>query len=351
MNVDGRRVELALNGYQIRIGLDPFSFAITRTDSGRLIMELETEQVAGDFITPPLGFRRAGKTSEPFLSWRIHNSDRFFGLGEKFNKVEKSSTRATIWSSDTAGTNTTDLVVQKHPAAPLHGRLESDAAHDLPLLLGDRHVLLHRRLLPLRRTTSWTPLSFSRRRSRASSAGTRSSPDARPIPPLWAFGVWMSRCAYTSRAQVETVLTRLRAEQIPCDVVHLDPTWMRTHYYFKLGVDACDFVKKRRELPGLPRHARELEGAGVSPPASGSIPTCRKASRSMKKPKPKVTFCARRTAASPGSNTASRWAWSISPTREAKAWWKGKLEGVDRRRRRGVQARLRRPRVRGFPRL
>jgi alpha-D-xyloside xylohydrolase len=59
----------------------------------------------------------------------------------------------------------------------------------------------------------------------------------------------MSRCAYTSRAQVEAVLTRLRAEQIPCDVVHLDPMWMRTHYYFKLGVDACDFVRNDEAFP------------------------------------------------------------------------------------------------------
>jgi alpha-D-xyloside xylohydrolase len=25
------------------------------------------------------------------------------------------------------------------------------------------------------------------------------------------------------------------------DVVHLDPAWLKTHYYYKIGVDACDF--------------------------------------------------------------------------------------------------------------
>ena len=247
MKVDGARAELALNGYQIRIGLDPFSFAICEP-SGRQILELETEKVAGDFVTPPLGFRRAGQTIEPFLSWRIHNADRFFGFGEKFNKVEKSSTRATIWSSDTAGTNTTDLAYKSIPL------LHCTAGWSLML-----HTTFR---------SFWEVGTFSY------TAGSCLSQDDRldafiflaptlkgligkyseltgrtAIPPLWAFGVWMSRCAYTSRAQVDAVLTRLRAEQIPCDVVHLDPQWMRTHYYFKLGVDACDFVRNDESFP------------------------------------------------------------------------------------------------------
>jgi alpha-D-xyloside xylohydrolase len=46
-------------------------------------------------------------------------------------------------------------------------------------------------------------------------------------PPKWSFGVWMSRLGYESRDHLESVATRLRAEEIPCDVIHLDPFWMR----------------------------------------------------------------------------------------------------------------------------
>jgi alpha-D-xyloside xylohydrolase len=259
MKIDGPRAELALDGYQIRIGLDPFSFAI-REPSGRQIMELETEQVAGDFVTAPLGFRRAGQTTEPFISWRIHNSDRFFGLGEKFNKVEKTSTRATIWSSDTAGTNTTDL---SYKSIPL---LHCTAGWSLML-----HTT-YRSFWEVG-TFSYTDGSCLSQDDRLDAflflaptlkglIGRYSELTGRTaVPPLWAFGVWMSRCAYTSRAQVETVLNRLRAEQIPCDVVHLDPNWMRNHYYFKLGVDACDFERDEEAFPdlrGALAHWREM---------------------------------------------------------------------------------------------
>jgi len=250
MKIEALRADLTVNGYQIRIGLDPFSFAIL-DPAGRQIMELETERVAGSFITPPLGFRLTGTAAEPFLSWRIHNTDRFFGLGEKFNKVEKTSTRATIWASDTAGTNTTDLAYKSIPL------LHCTAGWSL---------LLHTTYRSFWEigTFSYTAGSCLTQDDKLDAflflaptlkglIGQYSDLTGRTaVPPLWAFGVWMSRCAYRSRAEVEAVLTRLRAEHIPCDVVHLDPLWMRTHYYFKLGVDACDFVRNETDFPDFP---------------------------------------------------------------------------------------------------
>jgi alpha-D-xyloside xylohydrolase len=47
-----------------------------------------------------------------------------------------------------------------------------------------------------------------------------------PCPPTWSFGLWMSRAGYESREEVEDVATRLREEEIPCDVLHFDPQWM-----------------------------------------------------------------------------------------------------------------------------
>jgi len=69
------------------------------------------------------------------------------------------------------------------------------------------------------------------------------------MPPRWALGMWMSRCQYESREEVEEVVGRLRQEEIPCDVIHLDPKWMETHYYFKIGVDACDFHWNEESFP------------------------------------------------------------------------------------------------------
>ncbi|TME20487.1 MAG: glycoside hydrolase family 31 protein, partial [Chloroflexi bacterium] len=49
------------------------------------------------------------------------------------------------------------------------------------------------------------------------------------VPPDWSFGFWISRWGYRNRDEVMTVARRMREEKIPCDVIHIDPYWMRYH--------------------------------------------------------------------------------------------------------------------------
>jgi alpha-D-xyloside xylohydrolase len=49
------------------------------------------------------------------------------------------------------------------------------------------------------------------------------------VPPDWSFGFWISRWGYRNRDEVMTVARRMRAEKVPCDVIHVDPYWMRYH--------------------------------------------------------------------------------------------------------------------------
>ena len=50
------------------------------------------------------------------------------------------------------------------------------------------------------------------------------------MPPLWSFGIWMSRMTYFSADEVEAICERLRSEHYPCDVIHLDTGWFRTDW-------------------------------------------------------------------------------------------------------------------------
>jgi alpha-D-xyloside xylohydrolase len=50
------------------------------------------------------------------------------------------------------------------------------------------------------------------------------------MPPLWSFGTWMSRMTYFSEEEVNTICKRLRKEDYPCDVIHLDTGWFRTDW-------------------------------------------------------------------------------------------------------------------------
>ena len=50
------------------------------------------------------------------------------------------------------------------------------------------------------------------------------------MPPLWSFGTWMSRMTYFSAEEVEGICDRLRKEDYPCDVIHLDTGWFKTDW-------------------------------------------------------------------------------------------------------------------------
>jgi alpha-D-xyloside xylohydrolase len=57
-----------------------------------------------------------------------------------------------------------------------------------------------------------------------------------PVPPLWSFGLWMSRITYKSEDEVRDVAAKLRQHRIPSDVIHLDTGWFeqdwRSDYKF-----------------------------------------------------------------------------------------------------------------------
>jgi alpha-D-xyloside xylohydrolase len=63
-----------------------------------------------------------------------------------------------------------------------------------------------------------------------------------PLPPLWSFGLWMSRFSYRSQKEVKTIASRIRENNIPCDVIHIDAGW------FKNGIN-CDYEFCKENFP------------------------------------------------------------------------------------------------------
>lgn len=241
---------------------NPFSLRILDRATERTIFATEHYPLAGKPLVGALGFRQRMETPgsgapqatpQPYLSWKTHNRERFFGLGEKWNKVEKSSTRATVWASDTCGSNSNDLSYKS-----------------IPYLLSSRGwgLFLHSGY-----RSFWEVGAFSYVSGSCASEDDKldaffffgpeddyktlieryTALTGRPRPvPDWALGLWMSRCQYADAAEAEAAMHGLRERGIPADVINLDPKWMRKHWYFEIGVDACDFVRNETGFPDLP---------------------------------------------------------------------------------------------------
>ena len=71
------------------------------------------------------------------------------------------------------------------------------------------------------------------------------------LPPLWSFGLWMSRNSYTSWEVVDEIAAQVRAHDIPCDVLHLDTAWFNRDWN-------CDLRFSEERFPDPQTHLAAL---------------------------------------------------------------------------------------------
>ncbi len=232
--------ELRVEGAILRLGRAAFSLDLVREDGTR-VFQVDTGKLAGSHVGGPIGFRTPqGGTPQAYLGWLIGNRDRYYGLGEKWNAVEKTGTRSTVWCSDTCGSNSNDMAYKPLPlihcdqgwSLLLHSTFRSHWEIGTFSYINGSVLVEDERLDLL----LWTGRDLKEQ------IATYATLTGRPaMPPKWAFGTWMSRCQYMNQGEAEEAMRGLRERGIPADVIHLDPMWMPRHYYFKIGVDACDF--------------------------------------------------------------------------------------------------------------
>ncbi|MFW5973098.1 MAG: TIM-barrel domain-containing protein, partial [Bacteroidota bacterium] len=72
-----------------------------------------------------------------------------------------------------------------------------------------------------------------------------------PVPPLWSFGLWMSRITYDSEEQVRTVARQLREYEIPADVLHIDTGWFSVDWQNDFEFDDERFPTPRQMVSDL----------------------------------------------------------------------------------------------------
>jgi alpha-D-xyloside xylohydrolase len=75
------------------------------------------------------------------------------------------------------------------------------------------------------------------------------------MPPLWSFGTWMSRMTYFSAQEVNEICNRMRKEDFPCDVIHLDTGWFETDWL-------CEWKFNDERFPNPPQFIQKLKEKG-----------------------------------------------------------------------------------------
>lgn len=182
----------------------------------------------------PLGFVSCnkntayGKAERATVSFRCSPGECFAGTGERFRKMDLSGSTFFLKNQDGQGVNNSRCY--KNIPFYLSSRIYGAFFHTSDYCKLDlanhstRSVqfLNHRATIDVFLIGGITPEEVLR--------GYRMLTGFPQMPPLWSFGIWMSRMTYFSADEVEDICQRLRQEHYPCDVIHLDTGWFRTDW-------------------------------------------------------------------------------------------------------------------------
>ena len=183
----------------------------------------------------PLGFCSAGcdfiATKHPeraTISFRCTRDEHFVGTGERFRKMDLSGQTFQLKNQDGQGVN--NRRCYKNIPFYLSSRMYGAFFHTsdyCKLSLADHSTrsvqfLNDHATLDVFLIGGQSPEEILR--------GYRMLTGFPAMPPLWSFGIWMSRMTYFSADEVNEICNRLRHEHYPCDVIHLDTGWFRTDW-------------------------------------------------------------------------------------------------------------------------
>lgn len=196
---------------------------------------------------------RKGKAARATLSFHAKADECFYGTGERFAKMDLSGKTIQLRNQDAQGVN------------------NRRAYKNIPFYLSSENygLFLH--------TSSFAKFSLADHSTRSAQImvnealidcfiiggetpeeilfGYRQLSGFPSMPPLWSFGVWMSRMTYFSADEVKQICDRLREEDYPCDVIHLDTGWFETDWL-------CEWKFNEERFPEPEKFIRDLKSKG-----------------------------------------------------------------------------------------
>ena len=216
----------------------------------------EIRLAAYDHFSPPrydalpLGFcKTEGRKDRATLSFECKADECFAGTGERFMKMDLSGQTFYLKNQDGQGVNNrrTYKNIPFYVSSRMYGAFYHTCAHGKLSLAGmsTRSVefMSEQAMLDVFLIGGDTMEEIIR--------GYRDLTGYPSMPPLWSFGVWMSRMTYFSADEVDEICDRLRREHYPCDVIHLDTGWFKTDWLCEWKFNEERFPDPRKFLSDL----------------------------------------------------------------------------------------------------
>ncbi|NWK55233.1 alpha-xylosidase [Verrucomicrobiaceae bacterium N1E253] len=181
-----------------------------------------------------------GRIEHTLFSFQASSDERFAGTGERFAKMDLSGKTITLENDDGLGVNSrrTYKNIPFFLSSRPYG-LFVHSSNRIHLSLAD---LSTRAAQGLVEDDSLDLFLCGGGSSASILHNYVSLTGLAPDLPTWSYGIWMSRMTYYSAEEVQQVAQRLRDEDYPCDVLHLDTGWFPTDW-------VCDWQFSPESFP------------------------------------------------------------------------------------------------------
>lgn len=216
----------------------------------------EVRLAAYDHFSPPrydalpLAYCKLnGRRERATLSFECKLNECFAGTGERFGKMDLSGQTFFLKNQDGQGVNNrrTYKNIPFYISSRMYGVFYHTTAYSKLSLAGvsTRSVefLSDQALIDAFIIGGDTVEEITR--------GYRDLTGYPSMPPLWSYGVWMSRMTYFSADEVNGICDRLRKEHYPCDVIHLDTGWFKTDWLCEWKFNEERFPNPKAFVQGL----------------------------------------------------------------------------------------------------
>lgn len=216
----------------------------------------EVRLAAYDHFSPPrydalpLGYcKRDGKDERATLSFECKMNECFAGTGERFAKMDLSGQTFFLKNQDGQGVNNrrTYKNIPFYVSSRMYGVFYHTTAHSKLSLAG----VSTRSVEFLSDQPQIDAFLIGGDSLEEIIRGYRDLTGYPSMPPLWSFGIWMSRMTYFSADEVNGICNRLREEHYPCDVIHLDTGWFKTDWLCEWKFNKERFPDPKAFVQGL----------------------------------------------------------------------------------------------------
>jgi len=177
----------------------------------------------------PFSFvRRSTDYSRSFDAvFNLSVGEKIFGCGESFAGLNKRGQKLVLWVDDANGVENQTMYkpipffmssngygIFMHTSSPITADFGQNLLESANLMIGDDELDLFVFVgSPKEILDEYTTLTGKA-----------------PMPPLWSFGLWMSRITYFSQEEGYEVAAKLRENKIPSDVIHFDTGWFENDW-------------------------------------------------------------------------------------------------------------------------